>query len=41
MYMFTLHIINGENMIVYYKKMNYITSIGPETHSQTEILPEW
>ena len=26
-------------MVGYYKKMNYITSIGPETHSQSEFYP--
>ena len=27
-------------VLQYYQKLNHITSIGPETHSQSEILPE-
>ena len=29
------------NIVWYYQKLNHITSIGPKTHPQSELLPEW
>ena len=29
------------NSVWYYQKLNHIASIGPKTHPQNEILPEW